>query len=211
MPPSDPSGKEDCFHTLPDHTVVCIWWLQNGTFLFTENHYRWRLVEGDIFWSARGGGALVSVTRTSSVFAKDEVVFASASLPAKLFITWAAWNQSKLSHFPPHLRARSNMQVKKASCPKRDSYPGCLPQIPSERKRRNHQRLKLWFSNLHTAYPRRSWVTPWSSGQARTSSTMTSHTLRVKGHDIVGGGELSWIVGKAGASLNTWNSKNWYE
>lgn len=140
------------------------------------------------FWSAWKGKALVSFTWTSPVFSRDaaEVVFATASLPSALYITWAAWNQSKRSHFQPHLRVRSNMQVKKALCPKKDFYRGCLLQLMPTRKWRNHEGLKLWSSSLHTACHRKSSAMPCGSGWATAWSTTTSRTLRVRGPDTVG-------------------------
>lgn len=119
-----------------------------------------------------------------SVFPKDavEIVFPTALLPSTFLITWAAWNQSRLSHFLPQLRVTSGRQVQKASCQQRDFHLGCRLQLPS-RKWRNPQGPKLWSLNLHTACPRKSWVMPCSSGQTRTSNTLTSHILRVRGLD----------------------------
>lgn len=124
---------------------------------------------------------------------------------SKLFLTWAAWSQSKRSHFLLQLRVTTGMQVQKASCQERECLRGRLLQL-AKRRRRNPQGLKLSSANLHTACPRKSWVTPCSSGQKTTSSTVTSHSLRVRGRMMA----LSWTVALVGANLNTGSkSKKW--
>lgn len=190
----------------------------NFTFSWQIKHYMWRLVKGNIdflkcpgeekHWSVSSGQCLV--------FSKDaiEVVFANAFLHSvrALFITWAAWNQSKLSHFPPHLRVRRGMWVKKTLCLEEKF----LPRIPSlvnvKEEVKGTPRASNCGLRICTAL-QEILSDACSSGQATTSSNMTSHILRVKGLDsMCRMTTLSWTVDKVGASLNTWNnSRNWCE
>lgn len=174
-------------------------------------HFMWRVVTGSTeFWSGPERKSTGQLPR-GQAFGVFQRCWSSlwhsqlCSTQSNLFLTWAAWNQSKCSHFLLQLRVTTSMQVQKASCQATDFLRGCLLQL-SRRWPGNPQSPKLWSLSLHTACPRKSWVTPCSSGQTTTPSTVTSHSLRTRGRKMA----LAWIVDLVGASLNTGSkSKKW--